>query len=213
MKRPGFVARDYVSGKQRPYVNPLGYFFLAAALQIVAIYVSKPSFHAQVRGSLQRSFEQQDPESLAQINEFFGGDASTAVAEIYFSAIQQAYAYAALLCFCFPFALLLMGLHRLLGEDFRLGETMVFALYSFGQTLVITACLTPIAMRINTTCQFVMGMVTYFLFPMHAHSGFFKSTWRSRAMTVLSTFISTCLFMTSIVIIFVVSIVVWVVTR
>ena len=141
----------------------------------------------------------------ARVNQVFGGDAATAIADSYIGAIQQAYAYAALLSYCFPFAVLLMWLHRLSGECFRLGETMVFSLYCFGHTLMITACLIPITVRINSNVQLVAGIGTYFLFAWHAHTGFFRRTWWARLMTGIATGISTGMFFVSILVIFTVS--------
>lgn len=206
MRHPGKVAREYVAGRQRPYVNPLSYFFLGAAAQILSFWSVQAVFRDQLIEQFEKSgVDNQNPESIQRVEELLGMPMAEALAESYISAIQQAYAYAALLFFAFPLALSLYVLHRLLGEKFRLGETTVFALFTFAQMLIITAICTPITVRLNSTVHMLMAMGTYILFPLHAHSGFFQRTWRSRLMTLIATVLSMIPFVTSIVVIFLVS--------
>lgn len=210
--RPGGVARDYIQGKQRCYTNPLTYFFLGAALQLVSLWFSEgvlrqqieESFSIQAAASSNANGEQ--PSQLKAIEDLFQKDPAEAIADVYISTIQQAYSYAALLFFCFPFGVLLKFLHRFSGEKFRLGETMVFALYVFGQMLVITAMLTPITVRLGTSYQSTMAIATYFILPQVAHTTFFKRSWRARVLTLLATGCSMLIFIMAIVGIFIASI-------
>lgn len=208
-RRPGRVPRDYVAGKQNCYVNPLTYFLIGTALQIVALWFTQDILREQ----LVTQFESSKP-SAAQEAQFeqlegkLGKPMGEALAESYFLSVQQAYAYAALLFFCVPFALLLYWFHTLLGEPFRLGETIVFSLYIMGQMLLITAVLTPFCTRIGTSVQMVMALITYIGIPQWAHGDFFQSTWPSRLLTLVATGISMLIFVASIMCIFLVTFVV-----
>ena len=83
---------------------------------------------------------------------------------------------------------------------------MVFSLYCFGQMLIITAILTPICIRINSTLQMVSAMGTYLIYPHVAHRQFFESTWRARFGTAFATIASCASFVVSILMIFFASI-------
>lgn len=211
-RRPGRVPRDYVSGKQNCYVNPLTYFLIGTALQLVALWFTQDVLRDQLVTRFQSSAPSATQQAqFSQIEEKLGKPMGEAMAESYFLSIQQGYAYAALLFFCVPFGLLLYWFHTLLGEPFRLGETIVFSLYIMGQMLLITAVLTPFCARIGTSVQMVMAMATYIGIPQWAHGDFFQSTWPSRLLTLLATGLSMLLFIASIMCIFLVTFVVTVV--
>ncbi len=205
-RRPGYVARDYVSGKQRPYTSPLAFFLIGTALQLVSLFLTKDLLHEKMTGNFQESstasisLEQQ--EELAKI---LGQDLGSAMADNYLATIGQAYTYAALLFFALPFALFLFWLHRITSEKFCLAETLVFSLYVFGQMLMVTAFTTPIATRIDMNLQMVVAVSIYLALPLRAHTGFFESTWLSRFLTFLATVGAMLIFYCSILGIFVAS--------
>ena len=199
MIRPGQVAKDYVTGKQKPYVNPLTYFFIGTACQMISLFLCESIL---VRMLKERFTTGLPPQARTQLDTAFEGDAAQGMAEVYISSVQQGYAYAALFCFCLPFAFLLYLLQRIAGDRFRFSETCIFALYCFGQMLVITAVTTPIAIRIGFPVQMATALGTYFVFPLHAHTGFFRSTWLARILTATTTLISSMLFFGSILVIF-----------
>ncbi len=206
MRRPGEVARDYVSGKQRPYVNPLTYFFVGAAAQLISFFLCLPIIRKNLRVEFEKVMTQ-NAELATALEKVFSGEPVTAIIECYTAAIQQAYTYAALLFFCVPFSLFLLMLHRVAGEKFRLAETFVFALYSFAQMLIITAVTNLIALRIDPMLQSVLALGTYAVYPQWAHGGFFQRTWLSRLMTLIATFLTSCIFFSSIMFIFVATVV------
>lgn len=197
--RPGQVAKDYVCGKQRPYVHPLTFFFIGTAMQMVSLFLCESILVEMLRANIDESLP---AEAKGQLLKMFGENPTLAIAEIYISSIQQAYAYAALFFFCFPFSLSLYFLHRLGRDKFRFSETSVFSLYCFGQMLVLTALFTPIAIRIGTAPQLLMALGTYFIYPLYAHKAFFRPGWFSRVLTAMATVISTLLFFSSILLIF-----------
>lgn len=210
MVHPGVVVRDYVMGKQKPYVNPLTYFFIGTALTMISLFLCQSILVENMQKSFGRDV---NGPARAQLDKIFDGDGALGVAECYITAVQQGYAYLAFFCFCFPFAVLLRWFHALPGGKFRLAETMVFSLFCFGQMLIITAFLTPITIRIGTSVQLIAALATYIVFPLHAHTSFFRSTWTARLLTILATVISSLLFFSSIVVIFFVTVVVTIMWR
>ena len=205
-RRPGQVARDYVSGKQRPYVNPLTYFFLCATLQLLAFWNVDGVFRAQLRDQFAAQLSMtRDQESLRRAGELLGEPVPDAMVSSYLSAVTQGYSYAALFFFAIPFGFMLWLLHRAAGEPFRFGETIVFSLFTFSQMLFYTAACTPITARIHTTLHLVMAIAVYLIIPQIAHGQFFQRTWLSRLMTFLSTIIAWVPFIASITALFVTS--------
>ncbi len=202
-KRPGVVARDYASGKQKPYVNPLTYFFLAATLQVISFWSVMGYFRAQLQADLREQL--QDAETNVRLEKLLGESLPDAMADSYATAVTQGYSYLALFFYAIPFAGLLWLLHKARGEVFRLGETVVFALYVFSQILVLTAALTPFALRFGTTVQMIMALAVYVTVPQLAHGGFFERSWTSRLATTLATMLAWFPFVLSILALFLIA--------
>lgn len=203
--RPGEVARDFVSGKQRPYVNPLAYFFLGAGLQLVSLWLLEDFIREGVRAGFQVNPGLTNGAQVEKLEKLLGEDFSSAYASTYLSSLKQAYSYAALLFYCFPFALCLALFHRISGERFWLGETMVFSLYTIGQMLVVTSVATVIAVKTFPQAQIFVGLGLYGLIAIQAHRGFFVKGWKSMLMTLISLFISAGMFFVSILFIAIIS--------
>ncbi len=206
--RPGAVARDFVSGKQRPYVNPLAYFFLGAGLQLVTVWLLEDYIRAEMRSGFEGNPGFANAAQLENLERLLGEDFPSAYASTYLTSLRQAYSYAALLFYCFPFAICLAWFHRLSGERFWLGETMVFSLYTVGQMLVATAIATVIAVETFPQIQVFLGLGLYGVIAIQAHRGFFTKGWMSLLMTLVSLFISVGIFFTSIVSIAIISFVI-----
>lgn len=201
---PGKVAKDYISGRQREYVSPLTYFLIGAALQIFAYWLIQDGLQNMLASRLTEVLDQQKelrPDQLAEAKAFF---LSEAFLGSFVTTLQQAYTYAALLCFALPFSFLLWILHRLAGEKFNLGETLVFAMFVFGQVLILTACLTPIVFMISPALQAVL-MLAYTIVPQLAHSSFFRRSWRARMVTLSATGLAFIPFSLSFITIFAVT--------
>lgn len=212
LRHPGLVARDYVCGKHRPYVNPLAYFFIGAAAQMLALWLSE----SEIRDGFVEAFNSSNTAAeargatppLERLEKFLGADYSVSLANIYLSTMKQAYTYAALFFFSLPFSVLLMVFHRVSGDKFRLAETAVFSLFLTGQMLIVTAMILPISMRISPTVQTILGPSAYVVITAWGHRQFFRPTWVSRLMTATSLIISVAIFVTSILSIFGVSIII-----
>lgn len=200
LKRPGHVARDYASGKQKPYMNPLGYFFLGTALQMASLFFCRSILVEKLTSDFDQAMS---PAALENLRASFGDDPANGIAECYITSLQQGYAYAGLLFFCLPMALLLKWLQNLIAPSkFNLAETCVFSLYTFGQMLIITALFTPIVVRISFGLHGIMALATYFVYPQLAHAGFFPRSWSSRLVTAFVTAVSSAMFFCSIAAIF-----------
>jgi len=188
-KQPGVVARKYASGEKQCFISPITVFVLGSALQLFSLWLVQ----GQLVDSISARFASQaanNPEmakQFAKAEERIGQPLPELMANSYINAMQQGYMYAGFLFFCLPFAFGLKLFHNALGEPFYLGETMIFALFVFGQTLIITAVLTPIALQIHVSLQAAVGIISYIVMPQWAHGGFFRSTAASRVMTTLAT--------------------------
>ncbi len=212
-KHPGLVARDYVSGKQKCYVNPLTIFLLGTAAQLATLWLTQDVLRNQVQQSFASGLSPAQQESFEEVEKKLGEPMIAVLTNAYFSSIQQGYTYAALFFFCVPFAILLYWFHGLMGEPFRLGETTIFSLYVMALMLIVTAIVTPITARLGSMPQMIMAMTTYTLVPQWAHSHFFQRTWPSRLLTFLATGITTAIFVGSIMMIFLVTFMVTIVLR
>jgi hypothetical protein len=206
MIRPGIVARDYICGRQRPYVNPLTYFFIGTAVQLVSFFLCQSLLHNAMRSQIAEAFTQYPPDVVENLNKMFNGDPAVGIADCYVTSIQQAYTYAALFSFCFPIALLLMLGHRLAGEKFRLGETTVFSLYTVGHMLILTATVNLVLLRYAPSAQPFVALSVCLLYPLHVHSGFFQKTWSARLITLVSTVLGFLSFLCILIIIFAITI-------
>lgn len=201
--RPGSVAREFVLGKQKSYTNPLGYFFLSVAAQMAVLWL----FAGPMRENLAQQFrDYPDQEFVTKLNETFHGQAVEIIVDSYFSAVQQAYLYCALLFFCLPFSLMVYWGERFLGKRYTWGETTVFSLYVFGHCLFITAIVSIFTSRIDVTWQMLLTLGVMFALPQQAHTNFFPEGVIARGLTFVATLFSFALLMISITGIFVSSV-------
>lgn len=220
--QPGQLARDYVSGRQKCYLSPLTFFLIGTAAQLLVLLALGGLLREKIENGILTTLEkvqaanaeaespedalpkEVDPDEALDEGENEGEAskirASAAkFADNYLSAIQQVYTYGALFFFCIPFAIALYLTHRLAGEKFRLGETMVFSLYIFGQMLILTAIANLLTIPFAFSLQPIGAIGVYLIYPLYAHAPFFKSTWFSRAMTFLSTCVASGIFFFSLI--------------
>lgn len=200
--QPGQVARDYVSGRQKPYVNPLTIFFLGSTAQLLQIWFHGPTLRSMMVQQVNQARAQNPDNAFDRLDKVLGGDAAQGMASAYLDALQQGYTYIALFAFCLPWAVFLAGGHRLTGVRFRLAETTIFALYVFGTILLLTAMLGAFTLRWGISWHFPLAMMIYGLFPLWAHRSFFRPTVFAYAITFLSTVVASGLFFLSIMVVF-----------
>ncbi|MEM7476184.1 MAG: DUF3667 domain-containing protein [Planctomycetota bacterium] len=201
---PGRVAKDYISGNQRKYLNPLTIFFIGAATQLLGYWVSDGVIREQFRSQTQVTQQTEQAEDFRKsIEERTGVPFEELMLDTYLSSVKQSYTYSALFFYAFPFALLLGWFHRARGEHYYVAEMLVFALYIFGFVLVITGLLTPITVRLSSTLHAFMGPTVYVVIPQIAHGAFFQRTWLARLLTMLASLISLIPFLMASLVIFI----------
>lgn len=131
-RHPGRVARDYASGIRRPYVNPFTYFVLAAAVQIVGMRIM---WDPMTRALSKYAITLEDEKNI--YFHIFGENWAQEYIEITLSFMAQTYTWMALVFFAIPLA---VALRLLMGKRLiNLAEGMVFALYTSGHMLLLTA--------------------------------------------------------------------------
>ncbi|MEM9826975.1 MAG: DUF3667 domain-containing protein [Planctomycetota bacterium] len=201
--RPGHVAREYVRGNQKPFTKPLTCFFLAATAQIFSLWLAgdavTESIGDQFRPSLNQALSE---DSYAKLREQLGGDPPEELAKVYLLAIKQGYSYAALLFFAVPWAIVQCLGQRSAGVCFRLGETIVWAMYTVSAMLLVTAITTQLTLRVNASLQAPIALAVYCYFVWKSHQPFFPAGIRSRLVTWVAFGISLGSFFASILAIF-----------
>lgn len=154
--RPGGVARDYVEGRRKRYVNPLSYLFLGAAVTLLILPLATQiradggtfgysadelqqmtEFGLLMRG---QNLETRSPEEQAAFREVM-----EQVMPLYLDSLSETFQRLNSI-FAFLYALLLAGLLKLFmsgaGRTFTYAETTVLALFATGHYYLLTPVLT-----------------------------------------------------------------------
>lgn len=204
--RPGAVCLDYINGKRKPYVNPLSYFLLAAAMQIFSLWLITPILkESMIAGINVSRNDEASRKNFEAVDRLMGGDAGSVMAEIYVSTMLQVYTYASFLFFSVPLAAALWLLHKHEEPHYRFAEVLIFSLYIVAHNLIITAVISPLFCFYSTTLHAWLCIAIYFGLILWAHQSFFQSNWKSRVFTVLSMLFACFVFFVSIVAIFTIS--------
>lgn len=198
---PGTMARDYVYGQRKRYVSPVTYFLIGASIQLLAVWFSAD----QMKASIAKSLDGQELPNDEKLKEIFGGDVASGFGDVYLAAIAQSYTYAAVIFFALPLAFCLWQSQRLAGSSYRYGEVLVFAFYLVGHLMIVTAFVSPIAIRISQTAATLVGPSFYLGYILYAHGGFFANGIKARLLSLASMFISMLIFFGSIAAIFIFS--------
>lgn len=198
---PGRMARDYVYGQRKRYVSPVTYFLIGASIQLLAVWFSAD----QMKATIAQSIDGQELPNEEKLKEIFGGDVASGFGDVYLSAIAQSYTYAAVIFFALPLAFCLWQSQRMAGSSYRYGEVLVFAFYLVGHLMIVTAFVSPIAIRISRTAASLVGPLFYLGYILYAHGGFFANGIKARLLSLASMFISMLIFFCSIAAIFVFS--------
>lgn len=203
--RPGAMIRDYVSGKRRPYLSPLGFLFLGAAIQLLSFWFVEDALRERMLSAIGESNIAFSDAQNAKAMEIFGTDLMTAVINIYVNSVKQAYTYLALFSFATPFGFALYVCHRLIRDRFTLGETMVFALFCSGQALIVTAIANCVLIPTLPAAQTFSGPLLYLVVTFHCHRGFFRHRFTAWLATFIALGAAVVCFITSILMAFAVS--------
>ena len=168
-RRPGSMQRDYIRGVRSPYLNPLTYFLVAAAIQLVGLSLTEGAMRVQLE-------EQFNGSPLAErIGSRLGDQPSTEFADLYFKVIKQGYTYQALLFMALPFALVLRLVTPHLKPKYNLAECTVFALYTTAHIVLITGLVAPLIGRFSVNLQSFGTLVIYLVYIVAAARGFYDA--------------------------------------
>ncbi len=197
-RRPGQVARDYVAGQRVRYMSPLGYFLLAATLQLIMLALSSDVLREMMQGQLA-----QDPATLETLGQYLGDDPAGVFAEIYINLIRQAYTYMALLFMCVPYALLMRFFFRGHSPDYNLAETLVFAIYTVGHIILLFGLVGVITIRIDPMGHSILAVSTFLVYGAFAARGFYGGGIQTAGLSLLAMFASYLAFLGAIIAMFV----------
>ena len=196
--RPGNVARDYVFGMRKRYVNPFTYFLVGASIQLVSLWFSA----GPMRATLEEQLGGRQLPNQEILEDAFDGDVVQGLGDLYLSAIAQSYTYAAALFFALPLALFLWIGHKAFDSKYYYGEVLVFSFYVVGHLLVMTAFVQPISIRISPNLASFTGPGVYLAYIVYAHGGFFRKGFFPRVISLGAMIGAMAVFFLSILVIF-----------
>lgn len=183
-RHPGVVAREYVEGHRRRYMNPLGYFLVAATVSLLMFNVIEDAYVAEITETYRWQFEQM-PASQENLQELFGEDPAAALAEKAVLIIKQFNTYLGIFISA-AFALLLRLLFG--GARYTFAEMLVFALFASGHMTLTLGLLMPVMVYVSLNAYFVLFAVGYIVFLAFAARDFFGRGAGNAVLTVLAFF-------------------------
>lgn len=183
---PGRVARAYINGRVRPYVNPVGYLLLVSAISIIIFSLLEGYFiqaivqDFQTNGTSLSEFE--------GIQELLGPNPDQRFAELLMRGINQATVYLSLLL-CLPFALFVQWFVPGWKQAFTYAESLVFSLYVYAHSILLSAVfvypLVPLHdSLVMASSWIVLGLQTVYCAV--AARGFHQRSWTTVLMTGLA---------------------------
>lgn len=179
---PGGVARRYVEGQRRRYLNPLSYFLLGATVALLMYTVLGDRLLEAMEVEVRRQFDA-NPQNLEAFTTIFGDDPVRGYVNLVFGAIKTAYTYLMLLL-----ALPLAGLLRLLRSEtgYNIAETTVFTLYVVGHAIILTSILLPLTVAYGAYVGMTIGFGVFILYTVYAARGFYGPTLQNMLLSVVA---------------------------
>lgn len=135
-----------------------------------------------------------------RMDKMIGGDTAAIMADVYLTAIAQAYTYLALIAFAVPLGFALWVFHR--RSNYHFAEVLVFALFVVAHCLVVTAFTTPFFSRVSNLTQILTAQGFYVAMVCWAHQGFFPNGISRRILPLLAMGIAMACFFASITVLF-----------
>ncbi len=182
---PGGLARAFVAGERRRYVNPLSFFLLAATLALFSLLWLEDTIQSGIVDLYRNMgfYENMEPKQYRVQQKLFGEDPLTGIASLATNLIVQAYTYLMLVQ-----ALVYAAFVRFFfGNRYLFAETVVLGLYGFGAAVCLSALLSaPVVWAFGYTGFMVMGFATSIGFILHATLGFYARSWKTAALALLS---------------------------
>jgi hypothetical protein len=213
--RPGGVARDYVEGQRRRYINPMSYLIIGSALSVLAmpLYSSPDDIveemnesgmmeWAAIWGSEMASgeaFEAMSPEKQEKIRVAAAKRAEEMPQELASIMALMAKLNAALSVVLALFVALTLKLFfRGRGQTYTLAETMAFTMYAAGHYLLLAPLLLiVVASSFGFMWTSVAGFAILAMIVVWGVTGFYERTWGAAALglvTVLTAYTAYTLF-------------------
>ncbi|MFB6230392.1 MAG: DUF3667 domain-containing protein [Salinibacter sp.] len=186
-RNPGRVARRYAGGERKRFINPIGYFLMAATGAFLVFLLFRDSWvqgQVEILTTTWRSMGVEPSELFepgAPYRVMFGVTSVQELAQVLFEWVQQLQTYSGFVIGAAA-ALFL----RAFFPDYSLGEALVFELYVTAQATVLTALLAPLFF---TAAPGLVGAVGPLLqVGLHAHGGraFFGGRWRGWLLPALA---------------------------
>lgn len=180
LRCPGALARQYVDGKRKQFVSPIGYFLIAATLTFVVYEIFQAEWvqgHAELMRVQWKALGVSPDEVFGEgspLRERYGWTSASDLAGALFSVVQQIQTYAiALVC------LVAAGVLRGLFSGPTYADLVVFELYTVAQAVLVQALLAPVLQVWSSAAIFAVGPVL--LIGMHLYSGpgFFENGSKS----------------------------------
>ncbi|MEL6109480.1 MAG: DUF3667 domain-containing protein [Planctomycetota bacterium] len=199
---PGHVAKEYVRGRRKPYLNPLTCFFLGAAIQLLALWILEDRLRATIAEPFEGLAQGNKADWIVSIESRTQQSIGQVLSDSYIVALKQAYTYLALITMALPLAIFTRIGHLLSREKFVLAETMVWSLYLVSVALTVTAISNLVLIPILGNSAGILGIGLYFAIAWNGHRGFFKHTFFSRLVTLLAMACSIACFFPSLVLTF-----------
>ena len=150
--RPGKVSQAYIDGKRRRYLNPFSYYLVAAAAQLIALFI--------VSERLAKALAANVTDAKAEELRAAGiTDPYTFVAERYEFLIQNAYTWLGLVTLVLPSTLMLWLFLR---KRANFAEVAVFCLFTQSHVILVSGLMNPITTSVSLTLHSVLAIVLYF---------------------------------------------------
>lgn len=186
-RNPGRVARRYAGGERKRFINPIGYFLMAATGAFLVFLLFRESWvqgQVEILTTTWRSMGL-EPSELFEPGGLYrtvtGMTSTREFAQAMFGWVQQMQTYFGIVISAAA-ALFL----RAFFPDCSLGETLVFELYVTAQATVFTALLAPLLFAAGPALIGAAGPVLQA--GLHAHGGraFFGGRWKGWLLPALA---------------------------
>lgn len=192
-QNPGRVARRYVDGERREFVNPLGYFLLTATATFLVFSIFQEAWvtsQAEAYEAMWKSMGT-DPKEVFRSGSplrSFGWTSAQDLAGDFFEWFQQLQTYIGLFTCVIAGLLLSWALPKR-----TLAETLVFELYVTAQATLFLGVLGPVCFWGAPTLIGILPVLLQIGLHAHGAGAFFGTSWTARFLPVTAYVASTIL--------------------
>ncbi len=187
LRSPGALARQYVDGKRKEFVSPIGYFLIAATLTFVVYEIFQAEWvqgHAELIRAQWEVLGVNPDKVFGEGSPFrdrYGWTSALDLAGALFSVVQQIQTYTiALVC------LVAAGVLRGLFSGPTYADLVVFELYTVAQVSLLQALLVPVLQVWSPAALFASSPALLVGLHLYSGPGFFGNGWKSWATPPLA---------------------------